>query len=65
MRAFPRETAHEIQPPANFEGPRDLMILMLEEDSGADLSLEKRVFHQRRRIQRAVDDLARGANVFD
>jgi hypothetical protein len=41
------------------------MILMLEEDAGPDFSREQRIFDQRRRLQRPVDNLARSANVSD
>lgn len=63
--ALLREMAHEIQSAANLECAGHLMVFVLEEDAGADLSCEQRIFDQRRRFHRAINDLARGADVFN
>ena len=64
MRALRCEVMHEIQPTANFESPGGQVIFMLQENTRAKLRVEQRILHCRRRFQRAVNDFARGAYVF-
>jgi hypothetical protein len=55
--AVSRET--RLTPPADLEGPYGLVILMLDEDLGADQVVQGRVAKQRRRPQMRRDATAR------
>ena len=57
------EVRDQIQPAADLEGARRIVVLVLDVEREPGLRVEQRVPQERRRLERAVDDCPSGVNV--